>query len=84
VVLFTGFSPEPKYRSGDIEAVVGKRMTRRYEQHNNVPTSCFDEAECLIYGLTGDRVTQPAGTAGQDREEACKVILICGWPSAAC
>ncbi len=35
----------------DIEAVVGKRVALSYEQHINVPTSCFGETEYFITGL---------------------------------
>ena len=34
-----------------IEAVVGKRVALHYEQHINVPTSCFGETEYFITGL---------------------------------
>jgi hypothetical protein len=34
-----------------IDAVVGKRVALRYEQHINVPTSCFGETEYFIIGL---------------------------------
>lgn len=35
----------------DIETVVGKRVALSYEQHINVPTSCFGETEYFITGL---------------------------------
>jgi hypothetical protein len=34
-----------------IDAVVGKRVALRYEQHINVPTSCFGETEYFVIGL---------------------------------
>ena len=34
-----------------IEAVVGKRVALHYEQHINVPTSCFGETEYFVTGL---------------------------------
>lgn len=34
-----------------IDAVVGKRVALRYEQHTNVPTSCFGETEYFVIGL---------------------------------
>jgi hypothetical protein len=35
----------------EIEAVVGKRVALSYEQHINVPTSCFGETEYFVTGL---------------------------------
>lgn len=34
-----------------IEAVVGKRVALNYEQHVNVPFSCFGETEYFVIGL---------------------------------
>ena len=34
-----------------IEAVVGKRVSLHYEQHINVPSSCFGETEYFITSL---------------------------------
>jgi hypothetical protein len=35
----------------EIEAVVGKRVALRYEQHINVPSRCFGETEYFITGV---------------------------------
>ncbi len=34
-----------------IEAVVGKRVALHYEQHINVPSTCFGETEYFVTGL---------------------------------
>ena len=40
-----------RYLCGYIEAVVGKCVALRYEQHINVPTSCFGKTEYFVIGL---------------------------------
>jgi hypothetical protein len=45
------FSVRDDKMAKDIEAVVGKRVALRYEQHINVPTSCFGETEYFVTGL---------------------------------
>jgi len=45
------FSVRDEKMAKDIEAVVGKRVALSYEQHINVPTSCFGETEYFITGL---------------------------------
>jgi hypothetical protein len=35
----------------EIETVVGKRVALSYEQHVNVPSSCFGETEYFVTGL---------------------------------
>jgi hypothetical protein len=45
------FSVRDAKMAKDIEAVVGKRVALRYEQHINVPTRCFGETEYFITGL---------------------------------
>lgn len=35
----------------EIQAAVGKRVSLHYEQHINVPTSCFGETEYFVTGL---------------------------------
>ena len=45
------FSVRGEKMAKDIEAVVGKRVALSYEQHVNVPTSCFGETEYFITGL---------------------------------
>jgi len=45
------FSVRDEKMAKEIEAVVGKRVALSYEQHINVPTSCFGETEYFITGL---------------------------------
>ena len=45
------FSVRDDKMAKNIEAVVGKRVALRYEQHINVPTRCFGETEYFITGL---------------------------------
>jgi len=45
------FSVRDDKMAKQIEAVVGKRVALHYEQHINVPTSCFGETEYFITGL---------------------------------
>ena len=45
------FSVRDALTAASIEAVVGKRVALHYEQHLNVPSSCFGETEHFITGL---------------------------------
>jgi hypothetical protein len=45
------FSVRDTLTAASIEAVVGKRVALHYEQHLNVPSSCFGETEYFITGL---------------------------------
>ena len=45
------FSVRDDKMAKQIEAVVGKRVALHYEQHINVPTSCFGETEYFVTGL---------------------------------
>jgi len=45
------FSVRDALTAASIEAVVGKRVALHYEQHLNVPSSCFGETEYFITGL---------------------------------
>jgi len=45
------FSVRDSKIAKDIEVVVGKRVALTYEQHINVPTSCFGETEYFVIGL---------------------------------
>ena len=45
------FSVRDEKMAKQIEAVVGKRVALHYEQHINVPSSCFGETEYFVTGL---------------------------------
>lgn len=45
------FSVRADKTAKEIEAVVGKRVALHYEQHINVPSSCFGETEYFITSL---------------------------------
>ena len=45
------FSVRDSKMAKEIETVVGKRVALSYEQHVNVPSSCFGETEYFITGL---------------------------------
>ena len=45
------FSVRDDKTAKSIEAVVGKRVALHYEQHINVPSSCFGETEYFVTGL---------------------------------
>jgi len=45
------FSVRDDKTAKDIQTAVGKRVSLHYEQHINVPSSCFGESEYFVTGL---------------------------------
>jgi hypothetical protein len=50
------FSVRDEEIAKQIDAVMGKRVSLKYEQHKGLPTSCFGETD---YFVTGLKVTAP-------------------------
>jgi hypothetical protein len=50
------FSVRDNVVAADIQASIGKRVALRYEEHRNVPTSCFGKSDHFV---TGVRVEEP-------------------------
>lgn len=50
------FSVRDDAVAADIQANIGKRVALKYEQHHNVPTSCFAKSDNFV---TGVRVEEP-------------------------
>jgi len=50
------FSVRDDAVAADIQANIGKRVALQYEQHRNVPTSCFAKSDNFV---TGVRVEEP-------------------------
>lgn len=50
------FSVRDEAIAKQIDAVMGKRVSLKYEQHKGLPTSCFGETD---YFVTGLKVTAP-------------------------
>lgn len=50
------FSVRDNAVAADIQASIGKRVALRYEEHRNVPTSCFGKSDHFV---TGVRVEEP-------------------------
>ena len=50
------FSVRDDAVAADIQASIGKRVALRYEEHRNVPTSCFAKSDNFV---TGVRVEEP-------------------------
>ena len=50
------FSVRDNAVAADVQASIGKRVALRYEEHRNVPTSCFGKSDHFV---TGVRVEEP-------------------------
>jgi hypothetical protein len=46
------FSVRDEAIAKQIDAVMGKRVSLKYEQHKGLPTSCFGETDYFVTGLT--------------------------------
>lgn len=46
------FSVRDEAVAKQIDAVMGKRVSLKYEQHKGLPTSCFGETDYFVTGLT--------------------------------